>query len=217
MVSKASLALIALFSLLAWATSAAAHAELESSVPAADATVASAPLTLDLTFSEEVAVDGATIRVLGPAGGEVQAGTAELDLNDPERRHVTLSLQANLPPGRYAVEWTSTSNVDGDTATGAFAFTVGGPAMSPAASPAAGGTPVATPVGTPGAVAGSVRAEATLDPDLNGNALASEDGNFDSRGFAVSVAAGLVVVAALVFFWRAVRPRNPVFGGRSRG
>jgi methionine-rich copper-binding protein CopC len=101
MVTRALFAIATVFALLASVSSATAHADLESSVPTADSIVPSAPLTLDLTFIEEVSSGGVTVRVVGPAGDEVQAGTAEVDLNDPERRHVTLSLRGNLPPGRY--------------------------------------------------------------------------------------------------------------------
>ena len=211
MVLKALVGLIALVGLFGWAATAAGHAGLESSVPAAGSTVASAPLTLELTFDEEVASDGVTVRVLGPDGDEVQAGTAEVDLNDPERRHVTLSLQGNLPPGRYTVEWEATSNLDDHADKGSFAFTVGAPS-SPGASPAS-----STPAGTLGAVASSVQAEATLDANANGNPLASEEDDFDGRALALSIGAGLVGVLVIVLVWRAVRPRNPVFGSRARG
>ena len=218
MIRKVLIAVMAVAGLVALATSGSAHADLESSVPAAGSTVASAPLTLDLTFTEEVAGDGVTARVIGPGGDEVQAGTAELDLNDPERRHVTLSLQANLPDGHFTVEWQTTSNLDDHAGSGSFGFTVGAPAGSPAASPAV--SPVAspgagTPVGTLEAVASSVQAEPTLDP-ANGNPLGTEDGDFDGRAFGLSIGAGLIGVAAIVVFWRVVRPRNPAFGARAR-
>lgn len=209
MVIRVALAVVTIGALLAVATSISAHADLESSVPAADSTVASAPLTLDLTFTEEVASEGITVRVVGPGGDEVQAGTAEVDLNDPERRHVTLALRANLPPGRYTVEWETTSNLDDHAETGSFSFTVG--ASASPASPAA-----STPISTPDAVASSVQAEPTLDP-ANGNPLATEDGDFDSRAFALSIGAGLVGMLAITLVWRAVRPRNPVYGGRAKG
>ena len=214
MVTRVLLVIAVLIVSLASARSVEAHAGLESSVPEAGSTVASAPLTLDLTFSEEVSREGVTVRVIGPAGEEVQAGTAEVDLNDPERRHVTLSLRSNLPPGRYAVEWETTSNLDSHAERGSFAFTVGAPVASPAASPAPSSVP-GTPVGTPDAMASSIQAEPTLDP-ANGNPLGAEDGDFDGRAFVLSVGAGLVGVGAIVAFWRAVRPRNPAFGGRAR-
>ena len=210
MVTRALIVIAVLIVSLATARSVAAHAGLESSVPEAGSTVASAPLTLDLTFSEEVSNGGVTVRVIGPAGDEVQAGTAEVDLNDPERRHVTLSLRGNLPPGRYTVEWETTSNLDDHAESGSFDFMVGALAASPATSSVPG-----TAVGTPDADASSIQAEPTLDP-ANGNPLGTEDGDFDGRAFALSIGAGLIGVGAIVAFWRAVRPRNPAFGGRSR-
>ena len=173
-----------------------AHADLESSNPPAGATVAALPAKLTLTFAEEVKPDSPVVMVTGPDGKQVDAGDAAVDLNDPTRTTVTVSLYAG-GPGAYAVHWETVSNTDGHPLSGDFSFTVSPSAASP--------TSAADPV-DPTAIA-------TEDPG-NGNPL-NPNGNFDSRALGISVGAGLIAMAAIVGFWLAVRPRNPRFGPRA--
>ena len=203
MVTRVLTAVLTLVALLGLSASASAHAELESANPAPGSSVEEAPLTLELIFTEEVEVDGIDVHVLDPDDEDVHAGDAEVDLNDPSRRRVTVSLQANLPLATYTVYWRTRSGIDGDEATGGYTLTVTGEPVPP--------TPTLAPGATPAPPATMLPVEA------NGNPLGTEDENFDGRAFGLSIGAGLVVVAVLVFFWRAVRPSNPVFGGRARG
>lgn len=203
MVTRVLIAILTLAALLAVSASASAHAELESANPAPGSSVEDAPLTIDLTFTEEVDVDGIDVHVVTPDDEDVHAGSAEVDLNDPRRRRVTVSLQANLPPATYTVHWRTRSAIDGDETTGAYTLTVTGEPVPPTTTLAPGATP-ALP-------------EPMLPPEANGNPLGTEGENFDGRAFTLSVGAGLIGVAVLAFFWRAVRPSNPVFGRRARG
>jgi len=182
-------------------TMVAAHAEPERASPPISGTVESAPTIVEIWFDEEVGNEGTTIQVIGPGGIQVDLGDATVDLQDAERKHVTVSLRSGLEPGTYTVQWTSISLTDGDEAKGGYIFTVGSatPAASPVASPAAtasgesGASDQVTPATTP----------ATRAIPYNGD--------FDSRGFGLSIAAGLGIAVLLFIFWRAVRPKNPKF------
>jgi methionine-rich copper-binding protein CopC len=130
---------------LNWTGQARAHAEYDHSNPASGATVDSPPAIVEAWFTEDLDSNGTTMTVTGPDGASVDKGDAAVDLNDPERRHLTVSLKDGLGPGTYTVSWTSVSSEDGDTATGSFQFTVAG-----SATPCASASPMASPsVATP--------------------------------------------------------------------
>ena len=133
--TRVLIAVLTLAALLGLSTSAAAHAELESANPAPGSSVEDAPLTLELTFTEEVSTDGIDVHVVTPDDEDVHAGSAEVDLNDPERRRVTVSLQANLPPATYTVHWRTRSAIDDDEATGAYTLEVTGEPVPPTPTP----------------------------------------------------------------------------------
>jgi methionine-rich copper-binding protein CopC len=134
--------------------SGSAHAEVERSSPAADEVLQTAPTMVEIFFSQEIDASGTVIRVLDASGTQVDLGDTTLDLNDPNRKHVTVSLPADLAPGIYTVEWTSASAEDEESTNGSFSFTIAGsaaPGASPVASPMA--SPVASPVSaTPSAL-----------------------------------------------------------------
>jgi methionine-rich copper-binding protein CopC len=185
---------------------ASAHAELASANPPPDGSVTSLPAQLILTFTEEVREDSVSVEVTGPGGERVDDGNAALDLTNPDRTVVRVSLFSG-GPGAYTVSWQTVSNIDGDSATGSYRF-----AVVPATSPGAGsvGTPVAGIEPT-----GVTTATATVDPEGTTTVLGGED-DYDGMAFAISVGAGLVALAAIVGFWFLVRPKNPRFGSRAR-
>jgi hypothetical protein len=155
-----------------------------------------------LTFTEEVRPGAVSVQVTGPDGSRVDAGDAAVDLTDPERITVRVSLFAG-GPGEYSVHWETISNADGDSASGDYTFTV---SEQPATS-------TESPIGTPEATESAPQPTATAENF--GNPLAGTDGDFDSRAFAISVGAGLLALAAIVAFWFMIRPRNPKFGPRA--
>lgn len=199
-VACAALGLIALLG----ATSALAHAEPDITVPPMNSSVDQAPPRLEITFSEEVA-DGTKIDVIGPDGKSVVAASSQIDLNDPNRKHVTVDLFGNLPAGAYTVNWTSVSAEDGDSDSGSYTFTVTAGAATPAASPAA--SPAATPGGTPIALnRDQVNAAAEAAQQQATQQAATED-NFDGRSYLIAVLAGLGAAIFIYLFWRIVRPK----------
>lgn len=116
-----------------------AHARLARAEPAADAVVAAAPATVKLWFTEELKTEGTTAEVVDAQGQRVDRGDAKVDLNDPDRKLVVVSLQSDLVHGTYTVRWASVSAEDGDTERGEFQFHIGqrsAPPPAPASAPA---------------------------------------------------------------------------------
>ena len=173
--------------------SASAHAELVSAVPAIGSTIPTPPASMLLTFSEEVKPGGITVEVTAPDGNRADTGDAAVDLTNPDRTTVTVSLFMGMA-GVYKVHWESTSNLDGDVASGDYTFTVTDTGTATIDSAA-----VATP---------------TPDPNANGNPL-NTSGSFDGRALYLSIGAGILAAFAIYFVWRLVRPKNPKYGSRS--
>ena len=120
----AALLLLAGVSAAAHPAAAAAHAALESSDPAADASVPTSPEHIVLTFSEDPAVDLSLVRLLDASGAAVSGiGAPEAVPGEPFALQVTPS--DPLVDGVYTVNWRVVSAVDGHVESGAFAFGVG--------------------------------------------------------------------------------------------
>jgi methionine-rich copper-binding protein CopC len=105
----------------ATATAAFAHAELESSVPAANATVKEAPKTIEIDFNEELNPKLSKIEVQDSMGMQVDKGDSHV-ASDNEK-HLSVSL-GTLGAGAYKVLWTSVATDDGHKLTGTYSFTV---------------------------------------------------------------------------------------------
>ena len=174
--------------------SASAHAELDRSLPEAESTVKEAPKKVEIWFTQEIA-EGSKIEVRAAAGNIVHEGEAELDLMDPDRKHLTIGLKADLPSGVYTVTWTSKSAEDGDEESDSFQFTVEG-----------SGTPVASPVASPESspVAAKVSGNLQAQPE-------AEPANIDDRALAIALGAGALAALFIYGFWRLVRPRRHPF------
>lgn len=119
--------------------SASAHAELESSVPAAGSTVTASPERVTLVFSQELKPAGNSVTVTGPSGAVVSQGDAALDRSDPNRATLVVALAPNLAAGAYTVAWVNAS-VDGHSEEGEFTFTV-----ASASAPSSGSSPASLP------------------------------------------------------------------------
>ncbi|MCG6494838.1 FixH family protein [Kitasatospora sp. A2-31] len=110
--------------MLAGAGPAAAHATLQSTDPAQNSVLATAPQAVTLTFSEAVSLSGDSVRVLDPAGKAVDTGNpAHADGRDNTAR---VGLAAGLAGGTYTVAWRAVSE-DSHPIGGAFTFSVGAP------------------------------------------------------------------------------------------
>jgi methionine-rich copper-binding protein CopC len=116
----AGVALVLALGLFAAPRSASAHAEVESSSPAAGATVDAGITSISITFDEEVSVDASTAQLEGP-GGAVAGATAAVDRANRTLMTITT---APLSAGTYTLRWTAVTEDDNGTANGTLSFTV---------------------------------------------------------------------------------------------
>ena len=114
-----AIAIVVLASVLAGR--ALAHARLDHASPAVGSTVASAPKTVELWFTEMLEPAFSTIEVTSAQGAAMQSGKATVD--PANRAKLSVPLKA-LPPGTYKVIWHVLS-VDTHRTQGDFSFTVG--------------------------------------------------------------------------------------------
>ncbi|MCP3754965.1 copper resistance protein CopC [Streptomyces sp. TBY4] len=138
-------ALLAAF--FAAAAPASAHAALTASDPTDGAVVATAPAQITLSFSESVAMNGDSIRVLDPQGKRVDTGELR-DLCSGSLIRYGTALRPGLPDGTYTVAWQAIS-ADSHPISGAFTFSIGAPSETAVSLPsrAAGDGPVAVAYG----------------------------------------------------------------------
>ncbi|MCY0924783.1 copper resistance protein CopC [Streptomyces sp. H27-H1] len=126
---------------------ASAHAALTASDPTDGAVVATAPAQVTLTFSEGVAMNGDSIRVLDPQGKRIDTGELR-DLCSGNTIQYGTALRPGLPDGTYTVAWQAIS-ADSHPVSGAFTFSIGAPSETAFSLPSrtAGDGPVAIAYG----------------------------------------------------------------------
>jgi methionine-rich copper-binding protein CopC len=175
---------------------ASAHAELERSLPEPGSVIELAPAQVEIWFTEELA-GGSTATVSGPNGERVDNDDAEIDLFDPKRKHLVVTLQPGLPAGEYTVEWTTVSGEDEDTETGSYTFSV---------------TESATPVASPAAsLIASPSSESS--PESTGQSPVVTQANSEttkpnSHHLLIALAVGFGAAAFIYGFWLLVKPRG---------
>ena len=102
---------------------AAAHAGLESSVPAHNDILTETPEQVDLFFDGEVVKkEGLTFVRVYDLADEQQVSEGDGTVDDDDRTHVFATLPPVLPDGQYIVHWTATSDEDNETVSGVFCF-----------------------------------------------------------------------------------------------
>ncbi|MET8088662.1 copper resistance protein CopC [Micromonospora sp. NPDC005220] len=111
--------------LIAPATSASAHAVLESSSPAAASIVPSGPSEVALTFSESVRKVPGKIRVIAPDGSRADRGEPSFSGGV-----VTIPVDPAGARGTYLVSFRVIS-ADSHPVSGAFTYSVGAPSTPP--------------------------------------------------------------------------------------
>jgi methionine-rich copper-binding protein CopC len=116
-----------------------AHARPDRADPPIEGVVPTAPAVLQVWFGEGVTASGSSLQVVDGAGNRVDAGDSRVDLNDPDRKRMLVSL-GQLADGVYTVNWRTLSADDGDAAEGSFRFGVGATTVLPPL-PAAGPAP----------------------------------------------------------------------------
>jgi len=170
------------------AAPAAAHDQLLSADPPADAVLTAPPAAVSLSFSAELLDISATVLVDGPAGPvEVTAPTVV-------GKQVTAALPADLPNGPYVVTWRVVSG-DGHPIQGTYDFTLEAP------------SPISTPTSTPTATTTAPVTPTPTDPAVLPTMPEQRTGGSPLATGVVSLLA--VVTAAVVLIERRVRRRTP--------
>lgn len=118
---------------------AAAHAELERSMPSADAILAAPPDDLQFWFTERISTDPIppSVTVFDENGNQLETTSVQVDPNDP--RHVIAKV-TGFATGTYTVNWTEQSSDDGHSLSGTFGFRIG-TGRAPGAATVSGETP----------------------------------------------------------------------------
>jgi copper transport protein len=111
--------------LLAGAGPASAHAALTGSDPMQGAVVDKAPTQVSLTFSEQVAMSGDSLRVLDPKGTRVDTGKP----SNVSGTTYAVQLHSGLPDGTYTVTYQVVS-ADSHPVAGAYTFSIGSPSKT---------------------------------------------------------------------------------------
>jgi copper transport protein len=119
------LLLAAVCALLAGAGPASAHAAVTGSDPGQGAVVDQAPARISLTFSEQVAVSGDSLRVLDPEGKRVDTG----EPSNVSGTTYAVRLHSGLPDGTYTVAYQVVS-ADSHPVAGAYTFSIGAPSKT---------------------------------------------------------------------------------------
>ncbi|EST28661.1 copper resistance CopC/CopD family protein [Streptomyces roseochromogenus] len=122
--------------LLAGAGPASAHAALTGSDPAQGVVVKQAPSQVSLTFSEKVAMNDDSLRVLDPRGKPVQSGKP----GNVSGTTYAVRLKSGLGKGTYTVTYQVVS-ADSHPVSGAYTFSIGAPSQTVVSGtgPVAGG------------------------------------------------------------------------------
>ena len=196
---RTACSLVAAIALLGTTTLvASAHARFQSSIPAANGTVAAAPATVQATFTEELKT--VSLTVTGPGGATVSTAPASINLQ--ERKTATVPIR-DAGPGTYVVAFHTLSAEDGEDFESTFMFTVGTATTSPAAT-----TPATGPAAATGAapVAACVEPRATVDAGMDARANTyckrhaireAHRGEIDELVFNDLIASGMALEIAL--------------------
>jgi len=96
---------------------------LVAAVPEPNAFLATTPDRISLTFTEPVAPESASVRVLRAGGGEVPLGQIQGD--DAFANRISARPQGTLGLGDYTVVWSAQTADDGEVLAGAYPFRTG--------------------------------------------------------------------------------------------
>jgi copper transport protein len=105
-----------------WTAMASAHAMLESSDPAANAVVQTAPSEVTMHFTESLQRGSSKAELFDAHAMKIDTAPSRIGSDSKE---LILTLPANLAQGTYTVQWQDISAEDGHPDSGYFAFTVG--------------------------------------------------------------------------------------------
>lgn len=144
---------------IAFVPVAFAHAEPKECTPPIDGTVATTPDKVVCTMTQALDAKQSKLEVFDAEGVQVDKGDSAVDLNNPDRNVISVSLDTTkMKDGVYTVKWETFSTDDNEEANGEFKFTVGSGAT---AQPTAAATAAAQPTAAP-----TTAAEPTVAPTM---------------------------------------------------
>jgi methionine-rich copper-binding protein CopC len=116
---------ISLLALAIAGSVALAHARFDHSTPSPGQVLTAAPSNVEIFTVQDMRKTAGSnqITVTGPDGSRVDDGATVVD--DTNRRHFSAGLKQGLGSGRYAVNFQTLSDEDGEVDHGSFAFYVG--------------------------------------------------------------------------------------------
>ncbi|ONI49975.1 MULTISPECIES: copper resistance CopC family protein [unclassified Streptomyces] len=181
--ARALVAPAALGILVAGAPLAAAHTDLDSSAPVAEASLAEMPESVTLTFSDPMDQKYAKVAVTGPDKKPAGQGTPRVD-----GKRVTIALDPQGSAGEYSVGYRVVS-ADGHPVSGSYTFTVQTRKASPGPTASASELPTAP----------------TTQPPASGAQAAPDSGGSAGMSTAAVTAAGVLMAvgaAGYLMLWR---------------
>jgi methionine-rich copper-binding protein CopC len=104
----------------------AARADLVSATPTAGVVLRTSPLQVDAFFSELIAERPEYYGLTVLDSAEQPWDNLDTVLDPDDHHHLSITLQAPLPPGTYTVYWWTLSAEDGESASGQYDFTIAG-------------------------------------------------------------------------------------------
>jgi len=119
-----AITLLAIALLLGSSGTVSAHARYDRSEPPSGSALDGSPFVLKAWFTQELSSKRSYMQVFDVNGVQVDLGDGKVDLNDPIRKLMTVSVP-QLPPGVYTVKYGADSAEDGHLYENAFAFGVG--------------------------------------------------------------------------------------------
>lgn len=176
---------------------ALAHAEPKECTPAIDGTVTTIPDKVVCTMTQALDAKQSKLQVFDAAGVQVDKGDSAVDLNNPDRNVISVSLDTTkMQDGVYTVKWETYSTDDNEDANGEFKFTVKSAAS---AQPTGVATSTAEPTAAPTTaveptVAPTVAPTPEPTPSAPATTLPATGAAMSNVGFALLAFLGLLLL-----------------------
>lgn len=167
-----------------------AHAEPESCTPPIGGTVDKPPEKLVCKTTEGIVPNESKLQVFDSSGNQVDKGDSSVDLNDPDRVTISVSLDTSkMSDGVYTVKWVTVSAEDNDEDSGEFTFVV-------ASTSAAQATVTPQPQATATPVEATAEATPAPTPTQTAAPLPTTGAASTHNGFALAALLGLLALGA---------------------
>jgi LPXTG-motif cell wall-anchored protein len=188
-----ALALAVALSLALFGT-AAAHAKLVSSTPAAGTKLTAAPAKITIVLSEEVSEKETDSYFVVTNEQGTEAGRGKLDNADIDHKTLSGTLNSGAGDGVYTVTWYALTPDDNGKSSGSFTFGVNkDPGAQPTAAPHDEAEPTAASAAQPTATGSAAQPTAAAAHNHD-----AEPGTLPKTGAGDTPLAGIFLVVALL-------------------